>query len=108
MILAYIYFGSCLWMSPHSSQGALAAIYGVSSMFGYFGSGEAPLAKLARVNGIAVLGASTGLATVVTGYGSGMLMLLTMLYLIDSFQGLITDSYREEDDYEIIPPSSED
>lgn len=109
MILAFIYLGGCIGVAGgFGGQATLAVTYGASSMAGYFGFGNAPIARLSRVNGIAIFGAAAGLATFVAGAATGPLMLLTILYLLDIFWGAVADPVRSEDDYEILPPQSND
>ena len=104
MIIAYLYLGtSVAATSDQTALGALTVAYGASSLAGYFNIGEAPLARLSRVNGLSVFGGLLGLGAIFSGAGSAAIWLLTMLHMFDIVQGATQDPARDEDNYDILP-----
>ena len=89
LIASYLYLGSNAVATGESvSTGAVTLAYAGSSLLGYFGIGNMPLARLARVNGVSVIAAILGLTSMV---GSGMslaVFALVALHLFDAFQGM--------------------
>ena len=68
-------------------MGAVSLAYAVSSLFGYFGLADAPVAKLMRVNMISVICAVIGVMSMLS---SGMdlgVAALTAMHLFDAMQG---------------------
>jgi hypothetical protein len=63
--------------------------YAASSLVGYFGMGQAPIAKLMRVNMVSVLCAGLGIGSIASSGLDLHIMLLTVLHLFDAYQGAI-------------------
>ena len=86
MIAGYLYFGGmAVGAGAGSTTGAVTLAYGASSLLGYFGLGDAPVARLMRTNMVSVLCAILAVVTMVTGGMSMNLLALTMLHMFDAF-----------------------
>ena len=67
--------------------GVITLVYAASSLLGYFGLGNIPLAQLARVNMVSVISAVMGfIAVSIIGFDPN-LVLLTVLNMYDAFKG---------------------
>jgi len=89
LIVGYFYLGGMAVESDSSvSLGAISLAYASSSLFGYFGIGNAPIAMLMRVNMISVICAVIGVMSLL---GSGMnlgVAALTALHIVDATMGV--------------------
>ena len=85
MIMGYLYFGTKTFATnEHAELGALTAVYGASSLAGYFNCGSAPLARMIRTNGVSALSSLIGIGSILNGGGTLGIWLLTMLHLFDT------------------------
>ena len=67
--------------------GVITLVYAASSLLGYFGLGNIPLAQLARVNMVSVISAVMGFVAVsIIGFDLN-LVLLTVLNMYDAYKG---------------------
>ena len=104
LIMGMLYFGTSATVTEeHVELGALTAVYGASSLAGYFNCGSAPLARMIRATGISTLSALLGIGSILNGGGTMGIWLLTMLHLFDTFQGASQEPQRSEDEYGLLP-----
>ena len=67
--------------------GIITLVYAASSLLGYFGLGNIPLAQLARINMVSVISAVMGfIAVSFIGFDLN-LILLTVLHMFDAYKG---------------------
>ena len=86
LIASYFYLGSNAVASGENvSTGAVTLAYASSSLLGYFGIGNMPLAKLARVNGVSLIAAVMGLTSMFTGGFGLTLFAMIALHLYDAY-----------------------
>ena len=96
--MGMLYFGTEAFVTgDHVELGALTAVYGASSLAGYFNCGSAPLARIVRTNGTSALSALLGIGSILNGGGTMGIWLLTMLHLFDTIQGASQEPTRSED-----------
>ena len=67
--------------------GIITLIYAASSLLGYFGFGNIPLAQLVRVNMVSVISAVMGFIAVSCIGFDFNLVLLTVLNMYDAYKG---------------------
>ena len=85
LIMGSLIFGTSTYVTnEHAELGALTAVYGASSLAGYFNCGSAPLARMIRTNGVSALSSLIGIGSIVNGGGTLGIWLLTMLNLFDT------------------------
>ena len=93
MIVGYLYLGgSQVADSENTALGAVTLTYAASSLIGYFGMGDAPLARLARVNAVSAFCGIFGIISMISGGVTMPLLLLTMMMLFDTYQGAISET----------------
>ena len=90
LIASYLYLGGSAVVSKAMVPlGAITLGYAASSLVGYLGMGEAPLAKLMRINVISILCAGLGIGSLINSGADLHIFLLTVLHLFDAYQGAI-------------------
>jgi len=67
--------------------GAVTLGYAASSLMGYFGLANSPIAKLMRVNMVSVLCAVMGIGSIASSGLDLHVAMLTVLHLFDAYQG---------------------
>ena len=93
MIAGYFYLGGTeVAEGENTGLGAVTLGYAASSLIGYFGMGDAPMARLMRVNAVSALCGIFGVISMATGGMNIPLLILTMMFLFDTYQGAMSDS----------------
>ena len=88
LILGYFINGSIAVESGDNvALGTVSLITAGSSLLGYFGLGNAPVAQLVRNNFVSVICAVMGLIGVITGGMNICLFLLTIMHMFDAYTG---------------------
>ena len=88
LILGYFYCGSIAVESGDNvALGSVSLVYAASSLFGYFGLGNAPVAQLLRTNMVSVISVIMGLVGFITGGMNICLFLLTVMHMFDAYTG---------------------
>jgi len=67
--------------------GAVSLGYAASSLLGYFGLANAPIAKLMRVNAVSVVCAIMGICSTISSGLDLHIAMITVLHLFDAYQG---------------------
>jgi hypothetical protein len=80
--------------------GAISLGYAASSLVGYFGMGQAPLAKLMRINIVSVLCACLGIGSIINSGMDLHIFLLTILHLFDAYQGAVQKNNQTKENYD--------
>lgn len=100
LIAGFLYFGGAALggeaANLPTATGAVTLAYGASSLLGYFGLADAPVAKLMRTNMVSVLGAILAVLSMVTGGMSLNMLALAMMQLTDAFIGA---TYQPEENH---------
>lgn len=100
LIAGLLYFGGAALggqaANLPTATGAVTLAYGASSLLGYFGLADAPVAKLMRTNMVSVLGAILAVLSMVTGGMSLNMLALVMMQLTDAFIGA---TYQPEENH---------
>lgn len=88
LILGYFYLGgSAVESQAMVPLGSVTLAYAASSLMGYFGLGNAPVAKLMRTNMVSIVCAIMGICSMVSSGMDIHLAILTVLHLFDAYQG---------------------
>lgn len=100
LIAGFLYFGGAALggeaANLPTATGAVTLACGASSLLGYFGLADAPVAKLMRTNMVSVLGAILAVLSMVTGGMSLNMLALAMMQLTDAFIGA---TYQPEENH---------
>ena len=90
LIIGYFFLGgSAVESQAMVPLGAITLGYATSSLVGYFGLANAPIAKLMRVNAVSVLCAIMGICSLLSSGMDAFLTILTVMHLFDAYQGAI-------------------
>ena len=101
MIAAYMYLGgSAVESHAMVPLGALTLGYASSSLVGYFGMGQAPLAKFLRTNMVSGICACIGAGSILSSGLDLHILLLTMLHAFDTYVGASQENKRNESQFE--------
>jgi len=96
VIVGLIYFGgSALDSGVGTTVGAITIASGASSLLGYFGFGQAPIATLLRLNMFSIILATMSIYCMFTQEMTMALMALMVLHSVDGLFGAVAD-YRHE------------
>ena len=88
IILGYFFLGgSAVESKAMVPLGAISLGYAASSLMGYFGLANAPIAKLMRVNMVSVICSVMGVCSLVSSGMDLHIAMLTVLHLFDAYQG---------------------
>lgn len=95
LILGYMYLGGmAVESNAHVPLGAISLVYAASSLLGYFGLANAPVARLARVNGVSAVCAVLGVGSLLSSGVDAAILAMTAMHAFDAFQGTMQEEAR--------------